>query len=66
MMLQEADDTLQDLINCQLTPKELTMISRLIEKNLPYLMLMDKKTLTSICNKLSIQNEMWVSDDETN
>ena len=63
MMLQKADDTLQDLINCQLTYSELQNCIIALDcfsNNL------HEKTYERIRAKLFKQYGMWVSDDETN
>lgn len=52
----------QDLINCQLTVKEMMFIERRLYSETSF----EKLTLVKIFNKLRKQKEMWVSDDETN
>lgn len=59
MMLQKADDTLQDLINCQLTVDEMKFIA-----NCLYVAgFVDENMVKQIFGKFQKQKEMWVSEE---
>ena len=67
MRYEEDCDTIQDLINCQLTGIEIydcLIALALFEQRFP----MDGLSNRFEClkSKLNKQKEMWVSDDETN
>ena len=55
-------DTIQHLINCQLTLDEMKFIA-----NCLYVAgFVDENMVKQILDKFQKQKEMWVSDDETN
>lgn len=64
---EKSNETLQDLINCQLTKREIEIaICDLEVVEMEFKHSYMKDTLKRIIEKLKKQKEMWVSDDETN